>query len=111
VIFGAMNLWTGSRLFLVREHQRAGDFQAFLRLLHPHYRGWPVVLLLDADSSPSAVGSEHWAWVFGIQLIWLPKRSPKLNPMDHLGGTAKMKSVLTSNRQPSMTKCHVSSNT
>src|SRR5205823_5187920 len=34
VVFGAMNLRTAHRLFLVREHQRAVDFQAFLRLVH-----------------------------------------------------------------------------
>ncbi len=84
-----MNLWTGSRLFLVRERQRAGDFQAFLRLLHHHYRGWHVALLLDEDSSHTAVGSENLASVFDIELLWLPKRSPKLNPMDHLWGDGK----------------------
>lgn len=36
VVFGTLNLWTGSRLFLVRKRQRAGDFQAFLELLHHH---------------------------------------------------------------------------
>ena len=30
VIFGAMNLRTGTRLFLPREKGRSGDFQAFL---------------------------------------------------------------------------------
>jgi len=30
VVFGAMNLVTGHRLFLVRERQYAKDFQAFL---------------------------------------------------------------------------------
>src|SRR5438309_8854394 len=45
VIFGAMNLLTGTRLLLSREYQRAGDFQAFLRVVHHHYRGWHVALL------------------------------------------------------------------
>jgi hypothetical protein len=84
-----MNLWTGKRLFLVRDRQRAADFQAFLTLLHHHYRGWHVALLLDEDSSHTARGSEDLASEFGIRLIWLPKRSPKLNPMDHLWGDAK----------------------
>jgi hypothetical protein len=89
VIFGAMNLQTGHRLFLVREHQRARDFQAFLELLHQHYRAWQVALLLDEDSSHTASGSQALAREFNIELIWLPKRSPKLNPMDHLWGDAK----------------------
>jgi hypothetical protein len=84
-----MNLRTGYRLFLVREHQRAADFQAFLRLVHQHYRGWHVALLLDEDSSHTASGSEDLAAALDIERIWLPKRSPKLNPMDHLWGDAK----------------------
>lgn len=47
VIFGALNLRTGHRLLLPREHQRAVDFQAFLSVVHEHYRGWHVVWLLD----------------------------------------------------------------
>jgi DDE superfamily endonuclease len=89
VVFGAMNLRTAHRLFLVREHQRAADFQAFLRLLHHHYRGWHVALLLDEDSSHTAGGSEQLARELDIETIWLPKRSPKLNPMDHLWGDGK----------------------
>jgi hypothetical protein len=89
VVFGAMNLRTGHRLFLVREHQRAVDFQAFLRLVHQHYRGWHVALLLDEDSSHTAGSSVELATELDIETIWLPKRSPKLNPMDHLWGDAK----------------------
>jgi hypothetical protein len=44
-VFGAMNLRTGRRLFLPREHQRAADFQAFLRVVHYYDRGWRVALL------------------------------------------------------------------
>jgi hypothetical protein len=97
VVFGAMNLWTGRRLFLAREHQRAGDFQAFLRLVHGHYRGWHVALLLDEDPSHTAAGSQREASRCGIDLLWLPKRSPKLNPMDHLWGDAK--DQISANRQ------------
>jgi DDE superfamily endonuclease len=89
VVFGAMNLRTAHRLFLVREHQRAVDFQAFLRLVHHHYRGWHVAMLLDEDSSHTAGGSKDLAAALDIETIWLPKRSPKLNPMDHLWGDAK----------------------
>jgi hypothetical protein len=56
VIFGGLNLTTGRRLFLPREHQRAADFQAFLRLVGSHYRGWYVALLLDEDPSHTARG-------------------------------------------------------
>jgi hypothetical protein len=89
VVFGAMNLRTGYRLFSVRERQRAGDFQHLLRLLHGCYWGRHVALLLDEDPSHTAAGSQGLAEELGIELLWLPKRCPKLNPMDHLWGHAK----------------------
>lgn len=97
VLFGALNLRTGYRLVLDREHQRAGDFQAFLRLIHEHYRGWHVVLLLDEDPSHTAAGSQRLAAEFGVQLVWLPKRCPELNPLDHWWGHAK--EAMCGNRQ------------
>jgi len=36
VVFGAMNLSTGHRLFLAGSRQRARDFPAFLGLIHQH---------------------------------------------------------------------------
>lgn len=89
VVFGCMNLATGHRLFLVRTHQRAGDFQAFLREVARHYRGWHVTMLLDGDSSHTAKESQKLADQLGMRLLWLPKRSPELNPMDTLWGQAK----------------------
>ncbi len=97
VIFGALNLRTGRRLFLPREHQRAADFQAFVRVVHHHYRGWHVALLLDEDPSHTAKGSVQLASWFDIELISLPKRSPKLNPMDTLGGQGK--DVISADKQ------------
>lgn len=97
VVFGAMNLRTGSRLFLARERQRAADFQAFLRLVHDRYRGWHVALLLDEDSSHTAARSRALAEEFRMDLLWLPKRAPKLNPMDTLWGQGK--DVISANKQ------------
>jgi DDE superfamily endonuclease len=88
-VFGAMNLRTGRRLFLPREHQRAADFQAFLRVVHYYYRGWHVALLVDEDPSHTAKGSVQLADWFDIDLLWLPKRCPGLNPMDTLWGQGK----------------------
>lgn len=97
VVFGAMNLRTGSRLLLPREHQRAADFQAFLRLAHGRYRGWHVALLLDEDPSHTAKGSLALAEEFQMELLWLPKRSPELNPLDTLWGQGKDK--ISANKQ------------
>jgi hypothetical protein len=95
VIFGAMNLLTGTRLMLPRAKGRAGDFQAFLAQVRQHYWGRHVALLLDSDPSHTAKASLRAAE--GMTLLWLPKRSPELNPMDTLWGQAK--DVIAANKQ------------
>lgn len=97
VVFGAMNLATGHRLLQVRGRQRAEDFQAFLQLVHRHYRAWHVALLLDGAASHTAQASQMLADRLGIRLLWLPARAPELNPMDTLWGQAK--DVISANKQ------------
>ena len=97
VIFGALNLRTGARLFVPRAKGRSADFQAFLQELHSHYRGWPVALLLDEDPGHTAGGSVNWAETYGIELLWLPKRAPELNPRDTLWGQGK--DVISADKQ------------
>ena len=89
VVFGCMNLVTGHRLFLVREKQYAEDFQAFLQEVRRHYGRRRVVMLLDGDRSHTAKASQALARRLKIRLLWLPTRSPELNPMDTLWGQAK----------------------
>ncbi len=84
VLFGAIDLRTGGRGFLARRQGRGADFEEFLDLIRGHHRGRPVVLLVDEDSSHTAEDSRDTAEDLGIELVWLPKRSPHLNPMDHL---------------------------
>lgn len=95
VIFGAMNLRTGRRLFVPRERGRSADFQAFLAAARSAYRGWHVALLLDADPSHTAKAS--LAAAAGVTLLWLPARSPELNPLDTLWGQAK--DAISANKQ------------
>jgi DDE superfamily endonuclease len=95
VIFGAMNLRTGTRLFLERKKGRSKAFQAFLAEVRSRYRGWHIALLLDEDSCHTALASLQAAG--GMTLLWLPKRSPELNPMDTLWGQAK--DVISANKQ------------
>jgi hypothetical protein len=89
VVFGCMNLATGHRLFLVRRQQRAQDFQAFLRLVRRHYRGYRITMVLDNHKTHAAHASQALAARLGIRLLWLPKRAPELNPMDTLWGQGK----------------------
>jgi DDE superfamily endonuclease len=84
VVYGTLNLQTGNRLLWALQGHRAVDFQEFLEVLHWYYRGWHIVMVLDQDSSYTAAGSESLARRLNIELLPLPKRSPHLNPMDHL---------------------------
>jgi hypothetical protein len=95
VVFGALNLRTGARQFAVRGKNRADDFQAFLRVIRSAYRGRHVALLLDEHSAHTAKDSVRAA--AGLTLLWLPSRSPELNPLDTLWGQAK--DVVSANRQ------------
>jgi hypothetical protein len=95
VIFGAMNLRTGMRVFVPREKGRSVDFQAFLDEVRSLYRGWHIAMLLDEDPCHTAKAS--MAKAEGMTLLWLPKRSPELNPMDTLWGQGK--DVISANKQ------------
>jgi len=88
VVFGTISL-TGHRLLLIRRKQRAVDFQAFLNLVHEHYRQRQVMLILDGDSSHTAQSSRQLAKELKIMLEWLPVRSPELNAIEDVWGDAK----------------------
>ena len=97
VVFGARNIETGGRVFLVQRRQRGVEVEDFLEEVRWYYRGRPVALLLDEDSSHTAEDSQDRADELGIALLWLPKRSPHLNPMDHLWRHGK--AVMSANHQ------------
>lgn len=71
-----------------------------------HYRGWQVALLLDINSTHIAPSSQQLAKYLNIKLLWLPKRSPELNPMDELWGQGK--DIVSANKQRSTIDDHVS---
>jgi hypothetical protein len=89
IIFGTINVQTGHRLFMEAHRQRGLEFQEFLKLIRKHYRRWDVALLLDSDPSHVTAATLNLAYHLGIDLVWLPVRSPKLNAMDHLWRHAK----------------------
>ncbi len=97
VLFGAVNLHTGHLVLLCREQQKAPDFCAFLEKVRRSYRGYHVALLLDGDSSHTAGASKRLAAKLDMTLLWLPTRSPHLNPMDHLWRDVKQN--VCANRQ------------
>ena len=97
-LYCALNLRSGRRITLGRARQRQGDFQAFLRRLR-HGRGaqGPLYLVLDHHSSHRAAASLRLARQLGIELVWLPKQCPNLNPVEHLW--RELKGRLAANRQ------------
>jgi hypothetical protein len=105
VVFGAMDLRVGRRVWVVREHQRGPDFQILLRTLRKRCEDRPIALLLDEDPSHRAQGSVRLAAALDLQLLWLPKRAPELNPMDTLWRHAKDR--ISANRQYETIEEHV----
>ena len=97
VVFGALNLETGGRVFLAHRRQRGVEFEDFLEEVRWYYRGRQVALLLDEDSSHTAEDAQDTSRAKAAELLWLPKRSPHLNPMDHLWRHAK--EVMSANHQ------------
>jgi transposase len=89
VLFGALDALSGELHLLARERQRAEDFCAFLRHLRACHQQRVLVLVLDEDSSHTAHCSQALADELGIILLLLPKRSPHLNPVDHLWRAVK----------------------
>ncbi len=97
VLWGAINIETGYRLFRSSHQGRGVDVEAFLDEIRWAYRGRYVAVLLDEDSSHTAENSCATAEDLGIELLPLPKRSPHLNPMDHLWWHGK--DVMSANYQ------------
>jgi DDE superfamily endonuclease len=97
-VFGTLHLRTGRALFLEQRRRRAVEFQVFLEFIHWHYRAWPVALLLDMRTpSTRRTLRSRWLQELGIRLLWLPKRSPHLNPLEHLWRDSK--AVVCANHQ------------
>lgn len=88
-IFGALHLRTGHLLCLEQKRKRAEEFQEFLDFIRWHYRTCPIALLLDEYKPHTTPPSQSLAEDLDIQLLWLPKRSPHLNPLDQMWGKGK----------------------
>lgn len=88
-LFGTLHLRSGHLLLMERTRHRRLEFQEFLDFIRWHYRAQPVALLLDEHSTHTHEESQSLAEDLDIELLWLPKRSPHLNPVDHLWGFGK----------------------
>jgi transposase len=83
-VFGRIDVETGQRTFVVRTGICAPDFHETLRSIRQAYGDRKVALLLDKASSHTAHASTDLAAELDIELIWLPPRTTKINPMDRL---------------------------
>jgi transposase len=84
VLFAAFNPKTGRIVTAAMPRQTCESFCLFLSLIRRHYRGGKILVLLDSDSSHTAAQSLTHSRDLGIELVFLPFRSPHLNPVEHL---------------------------
>jgi transposase len=98
VLFGAINVRTGRRVVRRAGSMRLGEVHAFLRELRRHYhRPGRLWLILDRHGSHDSASTSRVADGLRIELLFLPRQCPELNPMDHLWRGAKAQ--VSSNRQ------------
>ena len=98
VLYGAVHVRTGHRVTRVGRSMRQAEFHSFLRELRSRYRAaGRIWLLLDRHGSHASAGTRALAAGLGIELLFLPKQCPELNPMDHLWREAKR--LVTANHQ------------
>ena len=97
-LFGTIDLRNGRRVLMPSAHQCLGDYHRFLRRLRAGLGGCGALwLLLDRHGSHRSPSSLRLACALDIRLLWLPRQSPKLNPLDQLWGG--LKNDLAANRQ------------
>ena len=90
VLLGAVNVATGHRVLRRARSMRLGEVHAFLRELRSRYRAaGRIWLVLDRHGSHDSPATHKLAAALRIELLFLPKQWPELNPMDHLWKEAK----------------------
>ena len=101
VLFGAINVRTGHRVVLKRRRAGGAEAREFFTELRRRYRAWGTIcLLLDRASGHTDGKTQALAAKLNIELFWLPKHAPELNPMDQLW--RPMKHYVAANRQAEM---------
>lgn len=98
VLYGAVNVRTGHRVLRRAKSMRQGEVHAFLRTLRSRYRSKRRLWLpLDRHGGHGSKATRELAASMRIELLFLPRQCPELNPMDHLWRHAK--GVVSANRQ------------
>jgi hypothetical protein len=97
VLFGSLNLQTGTRIVTLEKTTGQAGFQSHLRKIRRAFGRRPVYLLLDRGPSHMAKKSLALARELNITLIWLPKQWSEYNAMDQLW--KELKTKVAANRQ------------
>jgi transposase len=84
VVYGAMNVGTGTLLLDRAAKWNQHSFQDHLRHLRSRWRGWNLVLFVDRGSPHTARKSRALAAELGIEVRLLPTACPELNPLEGL---------------------------
>ena len=84
VLHGALNVRTGEQVHIVRESSRPNDPIAFLHALGKHTPGCPTIPILEHAPQQHPKRVQQAATDAGIEIVWLPFRSPELNPCEDL---------------------------
>jgi hypothetical protein len=89
ILHGTIHIHRGSVLLLITEEWTQDEQQTYLSMMRAYWRGWHIVLFEDKASQHTAPDSVAWAKHLGIEVRLLPKATPELNAMDHLGRHAQ----------------------
>jgi transposase len=93
ILHGTINIGSGDVLLLVTPEWDGDSYQAFLRQIRSHWRGWRIVLFADRGPAHTAAKSRTLARALGIEVRWLPRATPELNAMDQLWKHVKAKAL------------------
>ena len=96
VLHGALNVETGEQVFVTRDRGRGEDVIAFVEVLGAIRPLFPKLLIWDnaAPHKPKLVQAALAER--NITVVWLPFRSPELNPIEDLWRHLKL--VVAANR-------------
>jgi transposase len=84
VIHGALNIVSGERVQVVRERTRGEDVKVAVEALGNHHPQTRKLLVLDNAAPHHTKVVREAAVSMGIEIAWLPFRSPELNPCEDL---------------------------
>ncbi|HHY45721.1 MAG TPA: IS630 family transposase [Firmicutes bacterium] len=82
-VYGALNSRTGQWVYSIFAKRAAKNFITFLETLCTQVKTGPILVILDNDRTHKA--EVVWEWLEEhprIHLLWLPKYTPHLNPVE-----------------------------